>query len=302
LSSTDLQARLIAYRRKTYRPGRVRSRAEAIEFVRRRGFAYFWPIQGVELPSLWVAVAGERPVPSEHDDAGHVTWRWKDSLLGARRWYYAKLLRKKATLVSLEVAPYFYALTENYGSPEDDYLIQYEEGRLTQEAKRIYEALLKGGPLDTVALRKAAWLSSDGSKSTFDRALLELQADMKVLPVGVAEAGAWRYAFVYDLVARHLPEIPERARAIAEPTARTKLLELYLLSVGAARLETLRSLFSWGKGLVEAAAEGLVGQDGRSPRIVEHGGWVGLSSLLTARSPATRQAARANRRPASRSG
>ena len=252
------QARLRAYRRKTYRPGAIRSKAEAIAFVRKRGFVYFWPIQGVELPSLWVAVAGDRPVPSEHDDAGHVTWGWKDSLLGKRRWYYAKLLRKKATLISLETAPYFYALTENYGSLEEDYLIQYGAGRMTQEAKRIYEALLKEGPLDTVALRRAAWLSSVEAKSAFDRSLLELQTDMKILPVGVAEAGAWHYAFIYDLVPRHLPEIPEQARLITEPQARARLLELYFHSVGAAPVGEIRKLFGWRKPELDRALEGLL--------------------------------------------
>ncbi len=278
-------AKVRAYRRKTYRPGAIRTKAQAIEFVRKRGFVYFWPIQGVELPSLWVAVAGDRPVPSEHDDAGHVTWGWKDSLLGKRRWYYAKLLRKKATLVALEAAPYFYALTENYGSLEEDYLIQYEAGRMTQEAKRIYEALLKEGPLDTVALRRAAWLSSEDGKHSFDRALLELQADMKVLPVGVSQAGAWHYAFIYDLVPRHLPEIPEQARRITEPEARAKLLESYLLSVGAVSFEQIRKVFPWGKRVVEAAVQELIGQGiqgGRPPQIVQRGGWVGLSSVLLA--------------------
>ena len=258
MTSSIPQARLRAYRRKTYRPGAIRSKAEAIAFVRKRGFVYFWPIQGVELPSLWVAVAGDRPVPSEHDDAGHVTWGWKDSLLGKRRWYYAKLLRKKATLIALETAPFFYALTENYGSLEEDYLIQYEAGRMTQEAKRIYEALLKEGPLDTVALRRAAWLSSDEGKSSFERALLELQTEMKILPVGVAEAGAWHYAFIYDLVPRHLPEIPEQARQITEPQARARLLEVYFHSVGAAPVGEIRKLFGWRKPELDRALEVLI--------------------------------------------
>jgi hypothetical protein len=72
-----------AYRKRTFRlePGRrVRTQGEAIAFVGERGFVFFWPIKEVVLPSLWVAVAGDRPVPAEHDDPGHVTWRWKDSL------------------------------------------------------------------------------------------------------------------------------------------------------------------------------------------------------------------------------
>ena len=109
------------------RPARHHER-QAVDFVNQRGFVYFWPIKGVTLPSLWAAVAGERPVPNEHDDPGHVTWGWKDELLGARRWYYAKVLRKKATFIALDVVPNFYALSENYGEPEQDYLLQYQEG------------------------------------------------------------------------------------------------------------------------------------------------------------------------------
>lgn len=139
---------LAAYRAETYqlRPDlRVTTREQAIDFVNRRGFVHFWPVKGVLLPSLWAAVAGERPVPNEHDDPGHVTWGWKDELLGARRWYYAKVLRKKATFIALDVVPTFYALSENYGEPEQDYLLQYQEGRLTFEAKAVYEALLNEG-------------------------------------------------------------------------------------------------------------------------------------------------------------
>src|SRR3990172_7011869 len=131
-------------------PGkRIKSKEEAVDFVNERGFVYFWPIKDIVLPSLWVAVAGDRPVADEHDDPGHVTWGWKDALLGSRRWYYAKVLRHRATMISLEVAPFFYALSNNYGAPESDYLTLYEQGKLTQEAKSVYETLLKESPLDS---------------------------------------------------------------------------------------------------------------------------------------------------------
>ena len=131
-----------SYRARTFRylPGqRITSRDEAVTYVNERGFIYFWPIRNITLPSLWVAVAGDRPVADEHDDAGHVTWGWKDALVGSREWYYAKVLRKKATMIAMDIAPYFYALTENYGAPEDDHVTLYEQGRLTQEAKLVYE-------------------------------------------------------------------------------------------------------------------------------------------------------------------
>jgi hypothetical protein len=242
------QKKIKAYRRDTFRisPGkRIISREEAIQFANQRGFIYFWPIKDITLPSLWVAVAGDRPVADAHDDPGHVTWGWKDGLLGKRRWYYAKVLRKKSTIISLKTAPYFYALSENYGAPDEDYQVQYMQGRLTQEAKAVYETLLNEGPMDTITLRRAARLSSRESDSRFNRALADLQADFKLIPVGTSQAGGWRYSFVYDLVHRHFPALPEQARAIKESEARLKLIMLYLQSVGAAARRDLPKLFRW---------------------------------------------------------
>jgi hypothetical protein len=249
-----------AYRAGTYRlePGhKVRTREEAITFVNERGYVYFWPVKGVELPSLWTAVAGDRPVADEHDDPGHVTWGWKDELLGTRRWYYAKVLRKRATFISLAVVPYFYALSENYGAPDEDYLVQYEEGRMTWEAKTVYETLLAQGRLDTVSLRQLARMTSPASNSPFTRALDWLQADFKILPVGIAQAGAWKYAFIYDLVHRHYPDLPEQAHTIRQADARRKLAELHLLSVGAAQARDLTKLFGWTPDDTEQALAAL---------------------------------------------
>lgn len=241
-------ARLNAYRAQTYRlkpARRVKTINEALAFVEERGFVYFWPIKGVELPSLWAAVAGDRPVADEHDDPGHVTWGWKDQWLGARRWYYAKLLRGKATLVALPVVPYFYALSENFGDWQADYLELFAAGRLTADARAVYEALLEKGPLHTIALRKEARLTSKGSNTRFEKALVELQTGLKILPIGVAQAGAWRYSFIYDIVDRFFPDLAAQAGSIARVDARAHLTCLYLDSVGAARTQDAQRLFRW---------------------------------------------------------
>ncbi|MCS7221913.1 MAG: crosslink repair DNA glycosylase YcaQ family protein [Anaerolineae bacterium] len=259
---------LQAYRIRTFRllpELRLRSQADAIAFVNERGFVYFWPIRGITLPSLWVAVAGDRPVAAEHDDPGHVTWRWKDDLLDKRQWYYAKVLRGKATMISLEVVPYFYALSENYGDPEHDYLELYEDGRLSLAAKLIYEALLSEGPLDTVNLRRAIRMTSRSSDSPFERGLTELQRDFKILPVGVAETGAWRYSFVYELVHRYYPDLPEAACPITRKAARQKLASLYLDSVGAATADDLCRLFQWEAEEALATLRGLVSSGQAQP-------------------------------------
>src|SRR6185503_19925709 len=153
--------------------------------------------------------------------------------------------------------PYFYALSENYGSPEEDYLLAYEEGRLSQGAKQVYEVLLKEGAMHTIDLRAAAKLTN-AKESEFNKALEVLQADFKILPVGVAKAGAWKYAFIYEIVSRHFPELPEEARFINEAEARRKLIELYFESVGAAQERDVHKLFGWQKDLITRTISGLV--------------------------------------------
>ncbi|HUH96847.1 MAG TPA: crosslink repair DNA glycosylase YcaQ family protein [Anaerolineales bacterium] len=256
------------------------SQSEALRFINERGFVYFWPIQGLDLPSLWAAVAGDRPVAAAHDDPAHITWGWKDDALPKRIWYYGKILHRKATMISLEVVPYFYALSQNFGSPEEDHLLAYEEGRLTLAAKNIYEALLKEGALDSISLRKASRMTS-AKESEWNRALEDLQKDFKILPVDVAEAGAWKYAFVYQITARHYPDLPERARLISESQARTRLLLLYFDSVGAAQARDINKLFGWGTELTSRSLTHLL--EGGTIRIADHpkqkGEWMALAKL-----------------------
>jgi hypothetical protein len=251
--------RLQSYRASTFRTGpglRLRTVDEAVDYVNQRGYILFWPVKNLLMPSLWIAVAGDRPVPSEHDDPGHVTWGWKDGMLGKQRWFYGRVLRKKNTFIALDVLPYFYALSPNYGDPNEDYLIDYEQGRLTSAAKNMYEALLSYGPLDTIALRKQAGLTSQASNSEFNHALDELQTTFRVLPVGISEAGAWHYAFIYQVLPHHFPDLVDRAHEITEAQARQKILGLYIASIGAAPFAEIRRIFgsqpySWPTPVIE---------------------------------------------------
>jgi len=183
-------------------------------------------------------------------------------------------------MISLDVAPFFYALSRNYGSMEEDHLVAYEEGHLTLAAKNVYEAILREGPLDSISLRKAGRMSG-AKESAWNRALEDLQLDFKILPVGVAEAGAWRYAFIYEIVARHYPELPKRARPIGESAARRRLIQLYVNSVGALRQRDIGKLFGWSAELSGRAVGGLI-QEGEvtpaeNPQAA--GDWLALPSI-----------------------
>ena len=279
------QERLQSYRARTYRTAaglRLASEDDAVDFVNQRGFVFFWPIKGYDFPNLWAAAAGDRPVPDEHDDPGHITWSWKDNLLGARRWYYGRVLRQRNAMISLESLPYFYVLTNNYGDPENDYLEQYLQGTMTAEAKSVYETLLHEGPLDTIALRKAARLSSRESDSRFNKAMNDLQMDFKVLPVGISPVGAWRYAFIYDLSYRHFPNLIEQASHIFESDARLHLAQKAICSLGAIQANFIARLFRWNKIDWEKCYQQLLSSDSyiSAPFPGEEQNRIGLAELV----------------------
>ena len=248
----------------------LRTVEDALDFVNTRGFVFLWPIKGIDLPSLWKAVAGDRSVESDHDDPGHVTWGWKDSMLGEKVWYYAKVLRGKATFVSLNTIPNFYALSERVGDL-DDYTLAYDEGRLTWEEKSVADAILNHGALHTLELRRRSYLDAAGAKSRFDRALTSLQRGLWILPIGIAQAGAWKYAFIYELVDRWHPQILDEARVISLRDAYKKLTSVYLDLVGAIEPVKITRLFRWKGDVVKRALEDLENAGMAFP--VEDGRW-----------------------------
>lgn len=241
---------------------RVTTKEQAVEFVNDVGFCFLFPIQGVEMPSLWDAVAG-RVMKTTNKHSGYEierTWGWKDEALGQRLWFYGKLLRSRATLVSLKFLPNFYALSENYGDYEHDYLDEYRTGALSAEAKTIYEALLKNGALDAIRLRRESRMSAEASKPRFEKALTELQVGLKVLPIGIAPVGAWRYAFIYEILPRWLPGLADRARPIRRAEARRAILDQYIHNAIASSLATSARLFGWKLDDAKQAAAELADQ------------------------------------------
>ena len=226
---------------------RLRDEADAIEFVSDVGMAFLFGERTIEMPTLWEAVCGcRRRVPEHHDDADlRRTWDWKDTLPSRGAIFYGKLLRGKPTLVALELLPAFYALSPNYGSP-DDYLEQYQAGQLSLEAKNVYEALQSEGALATSRLRQAAGLPGGGPNARrFDRALADLQTQLKIAKVGISDANRWGYAYVYDLFLRQFPAVPEAARAIPQEQAMATLLLRHLRNVIAVPEAAAQRLFGW---------------------------------------------------------
>ena len=155
---------------------------------------------------------------------------------------------------------------------------------MPQGAKQVYEAILDNGPLHTIDLRRLARMSN-ARDSEFNKALEILQADFKILPIGVAQAGSWNYAFIYEITARYWPDLPEQARHIGEAEARAKLLELYFQSVGAAQMREVNKIFQWGSAITERAVRRLV-EKGNTvvegvTRDDKAGEWLAIREMVT---------------------
>jgi len=237
---------------------RVQTEEEALHFLNEVGLSLLFSAKEIELPSLWGALCGEdRPVPAQHDDPElGMAWQWKDTLPVAGKVLYGKFLRKRPVFISLDLAPYFYALSPNYGNPAEDYQQDYLDGRLSVEDKQVYEVLLDQGALPTSRLRREAALGGKSNASRFERALTELQMDLRITKVAISDANRWGYCYVYDLLPRHFAEVVRRAETITGRQAREMILLRYLQTVVAATPQQVRSLFGWQPGDVER----LVGQ------------------------------------------
>jgi hypothetical protein len=238
------------YRKKTFAllPNlQLRTLDMALDYINSRNLISFWPLNKIPCPSLWIATAGDRPVPSEHDDPGHITWRWKDELLSNGTCYYGRILCNRYFFTSIELLKYLYAMSENYGDPSLDHLILYEDGKISKIAFQIYDAILKRGALDTLALKQILRLSGKSSEYSFNQAMNSLQKGLKVIPVGISDSGSWHYAFVYDLVTRRFTKLVESAGKITAATARVRLIDTYLHGVGLANFADLQHFFSWKK-------------------------------------------------------
>jgi hypothetical protein len=242
---------------------RVQTESQALAFLNRVGISLLFSARNIELPSLWGAICGEdRPIPRRHhnDRELGLAWRWKDTLPSAGKVLYGKFLRRRPVFISLDLVPAFYALSPNYGDPYEDYRQDYRDGRLSTEAKQIYEALIELGALPTSRLRREAGLGGKANASRFDRALVELQMEFRIAKVAISDANRWGYCYVYDLFSRHLPDGVQGARGLTSRQARETLLLRYLSTVSAATPRQVASLFGWELTDVVRMAERLASE------------------------------------------
>lgn len=232
---------------------KVGTRHEAVRFINQAGIVLLFPGEGLPLPDLWSAINGyERKLPKHHHDSAlSKTWDWKDTIPARKEAWYGKLVRGKPALVSLDDLPAIYALSNNYGEL-DDYLEAYSDGLLSKEGKDVYEALLENGPMPTSELRKKVGMGGGGDNARrFERAIAELQTDLKIVKSGISDSNRWKYCYIYDLLVRWMPTLGEKARAYNTRTAMRHLIRRYLEVSVAGQIALFPRLFGWDPGVTE---------------------------------------------------
>ena len=260
---------------------RLHNERDALAFINEVGSCFLFSSEGSEMPTLYEAILGEQSDWTvQHDYETGRAWTWKDSLPIARKCFYGKLLRGKPLLVSLDLFPYFYAISGNYGDL-DQYLEEYQDGKISLPARQIYEALLYHGALPTSHLRRQSNLAGKDHARAFERGLVELQVGLKITKTGISDANRWHYCYVYDLLPRWLPDQVQKGLALKTRDAYPVILRQYLRNVIVSTPADIVRLFGWSEEATARAIEALVAAgDARTDAVVEglQGTWLGSLS------------------------
>jgi hypothetical protein len=231
---------------------RVRTAANAVQFIDRAGFCVLFPLKGVELPSLFYAAAHRMPIPHTWDKYCQLVWKLKDELPLRRHAFYAKYFKGRGSFLSLAMLPNFLALEESAADLHDHEKL-YSAGRITHDARTIWEALAKHGPMATLELRHACKMETNAGNVRYKKAMLDLQRRLVVVHFGSEqETAAWASGR-FELTSRAFPKQVKLARNITPEKARSAIAAKYLSLGPDASPMQLARLFGWSKAEAVAA-------------------------------------------------
>jgi len=203
----------------------VATPADAVRFINAVGYCLLFPITGLPLPSLYFACALREC--TSWDRYCLLIWKWKDEFGRKRRAFYGKYFKGRGTFVSLALLPQFLALESSaYGA--GDYERAYVAGRISADARTVWEALATHGPLATLELRHACKFDSTAGNRRFKKAILQLSRLLLVVHSGAEqETDSWA-SNRFELTAQAFPDAVATARMIDAVEAHRVLCSKYL--------------------------------------------------------------------------
>jgi len=152
------------------------------------------------------------------------TWSWKDDLHFAQQLYYGKIIAGQPSFLAPDYLPDFIAtLAGRRLEHERDVTRLYFDGRLSGEAKAIYDWLFDHPAQPTRELRRGTRLGEKAKKLATERALLELQRRFLVCKVDLTGRTRGMYSYVWDLAERFWPQVFVDARHTSPVVARSNI-------------------------------------------------------------------------------
>jgi hypothetical protein len=221
---------------------RISTPTQAARYINRYNFCWLFAPRDrkLELPSLYEAVKGRRDAHIEDwDTDSEKLWGWKNDLPATHLAYYGKAFAGKPVFISLATLPFVLAALGH-----DDPALAYANGALSQDAKRVYDALSKFGAQPTQNLKRSSDFTTRDGSARYHRALDELQHKLIVAPIGATNEGMAWPSQIYDLVARWYAPQAEQAKKIDRDAALRTLIERYLKTVLVAPASALARLFA----------------------------------------------------------
>lgn len=172
-------------------------------------------------PSLYTAVCGRRethmPRNVQKDPESRLTWTIKDELMRRGRCFYGKVLKGHATLIATELIPAFNAL---WGVPRKN-----EATTFTPDAQLVLKALRKEWEMGTRDLREASGVVD---RRRFDKAMVQLQRAMKVIPSEVIYEPTFTY--IWSVTEGRFPD--QLKRTVNKEDALRQIARAYLRAAG----------------------------------------------------------------------
>ena len=200
---------------------RIQDVYTAERFVEEVGFCMVLTDSRRPGPSLYTAVCGRRethmPRNVQKDPESSLTWTIKDELMRRGHCFYGKLLKGHATLIASDLVPAFYAL---WGVPR-----KQESLVLTTDAQKILKTLRKEWEMGSRDLRETSGVND---RRRFDKAMVQLQRGMKVIPSEVIYEPSFTY--IWSVIEGRFPD--QLKKSMGREQALTQIARAYLKGAG----------------------------------------------------------------------
>src|SRR5215510_8026707 len=172
-------------------------------------------------PSLYVAVCGRRdahmPRNVQKDPESRLAWTIKDDVMRRGKCFYGKVLRGRSTFIASRLLPCFNAL---WGVPR-----RIEKTVLSADAQTILKIMRREWEMATRDLREESGISE---RARFDRAMVQLQKTLKIIPSDVLYEPTFTYIWSIP-EARFSDQLKEK---VEREVALREIARAYLAGAG----------------------------------------------------------------------